>query len=372
MKSSHVRALSLLPLVGLAACSNAKGEPTGGSHQTLTSGRAARLLLTGSVLTRLQARAAANDPAWTALKAHCDGLVSGTANVPTGDAYPNFPNVGQGYQGDGYLPEVLDLGLCYQTLGATDATTAAGYAAAGDRILLAMSTSPSAGGQAPSTDSGYGIRNYGVGMAFGFDCLYPGLQASTLATVIASLNAWVDWYDSSGFSRNAPVGNYFAGYVLAKTATAIATDPDNSNAAGYWSDVQSTMFPTLIQSIYATSMQGGGWPEGWEYGPRSVENYSLFFWAVKTGKGLDWFSQIPNVHDEAAYLNYFAWPSLNHMDDQGTIHSGVTLTPPGVTAAAMASLLAANGDPSAPTAQAFAADLLATNQDAMAAWQNFL
>ncbi|HWW54788.1 MAG TPA: hypothetical protein VNY84_13510, partial [Acidimicrobiales bacterium] len=110
----------------------------------------------------------------------------------------------------------------------------------------------------------------------------------------------------------------------------------------------------------------------WEYGPRSVENYSLLFWAVKTGKGLDWFSQIPTVHDEAAYLNYFAWPSLKHMDDQGTIHSGVTLTPPGATAAATAGMLAANGDPSAPTAQAFAADLLATNQDAMAAWQNFL
>jgi hypothetical protein len=371
MKQFHASCLSLLAVFGVAACGSTPGERTAQSQQAGT-GHAARLILTGDVLTRLQMRAAANDTAWTALKAHCDGLVTGTANVPTGNAYPNFPNVGQGYQGDGYLPEILDLGLCYQVIEPTNPTSAAKYAAAGDRLLLAMSTAPSSGGQAPSTDSGYGMRNYGVGMAFGFDWLYPGLQASTRASVVASLNSWVDWYDTSGFSRNAPVGNYFAGYILAKAATAIATDSDNSKAAGYWSDVQNRMFPTLIQSIYAPSMKGGGWPEGWEYGPRSVENYALFFWAVKTGKGLDWFNQIPTVHDEASYLSYFAWPSLKHMDDQGTVHSGVTLTPPGKTAAAMASMLAANGDPSAPTAQSFAADLLATNHDAMAAWEQFL
>ena len=372
MKSFYIASLPVLALVGVAACSGTTSERARDSHQAVTSGRAPRLLLTGPVLTRLQARAAASDPTWTALKAHCDGLVTGSANVPTANAYPNFPDVGQGYQGDGYIPEVLDLGLCYQTIAPTDATTAAGYAAAGDRVLLAMSTPPAAGGEAPSTDSGYGIRNYGVGMAFGYDWLNPGLQDSTRAAVITSLNAWVDWYDANGFSRDAPVGNYFAGYVLAKTATAIATDPDNAKAAGYWSDVVNTMFPSLIQSIYAPSMEGGGWPEGWEYGPLAVENYALFFWAVKTGKGLDWLSQIPTVHDEAAYLNYFTWPSLKHMDDQGTVHSGVTLTPPSQTAAAMAGILAANGDPSAPTAQAFAADLLAANPDAMLPWQRFL
>ena len=372
MKSLHVVSLSLLALVGFSACGGTKASETIAHAQQANIGHAPRLLLTTNVLTRLQARAAAGDPAWTALMAHCDGLVTGTANVPTANAYPNFPNVGQGYQGDGYLPEILDLGLCYQVIAPTDGATATAYGVAGDRILLAMSTPPSSGGQAPSTDSGYGIRNYGVGMAFGFDWLYPGLQASTRAGIIASLNAWVGWYDASGFSRGAPVGNYFAGYVLAKTATAIATDPDNASAAGYWSDVENRMFPTLIQSIYAPSMKGGGWPEGWEYGPRSVENYALFLWSVKTGKGIDWLSQVRHVHDEAAYLNYFSWPSLKHMDDQGTIHSGVTLTPPGKTAAAMAAILADSGDPSAATAQAFAADLQATNQDAMASWESFL
>jgi hypothetical protein len=324
------------------------------------------------VLTQLRARASSADAAWTALKSHCDGLAGGTANLPSGNAYPNFPNVGQGYQGDGYLPEVMSLGLCYQTALTTDAASAKRYAAAGDRILSAMSTDPASGGQAPSTDDGYGIRNYGVAMAFGFDWMYPDLTATTRAKVISALNSWITWYDTSGFSNQAPVGNYFAGYILAKTATAIATGPDNAGAAAYWTDVQNRMFPSLIQKSYAPGMSGGGWPEGWEYGPRAVENYALFLWAAKTGKGVDWFDQVPHVRDEAAYMAHFAWPSLKHMDDQGTIHSGVTLAPSGMAASAMAAMLTYNGSPYAPTASSYAAKLLATNHDTLDPWQSFL
>jgi hypothetical protein len=382
MKCFELRSISLLSLAlgssaAATACSSGAASHGGleqvrATEQALTSSHPASLLLTPAVLTRLQARAAANDPAWTALKAHCDLLATGTANIPSGNAYPNYPDVGQGYEGDGYLPEVLALGLCYQTISATDAATAATYAATGDQLLQAVSTPPASGGQPPSTDDGYGIRNYGVAMAFGFDWLYSGLQASTRSAVITTLDSWVDWYDTSGFSNSAPVANYFAGYVLAKTAAGIATGPDNASAAGYWSAVQTTMYPTVLQAIYAPSMSGGGWPEGWEYGSLAVENYALFLWAVQSGEGLDWFDQIPHVHDEATYMSYFAWPSLHHMDDQGTIHSGVTMTPSGMAASAMASMLAYHGDSYAPTAKAFASALLATNNDVLAPWQAFL
>jgi hypothetical protein len=340
--------------------------------QAATSAHPARLLLTADVLTRLQARAAAADPAWIALKAHCDLLATGTANIPSANAYPDYPNVGQGYEGDGYVPEVMALGLCYQTIAATDPTSAAAYAKAGDQLLTAVSTPAASGGQDPSTDDGYGIRNYGVAMAFGFDWLYSGLQASTRTAVITALNSWVGWYDASGFSNTAPVGNYFAGYVLAKAASGLATSPDNASAAGYWSDVQTTMYPQLLQAIYAPSMKGGGWPEGWEYGPLAIENYALLFWSVDSAAGLDWFDQIPHVRDEATYMSYFAWPSLKHVDDQGTIHSGVAMNPSGTAASAMASMLAYHGDAYAPTAKAFASALLATNDDALAPWQAFL
>src|SRR6185436_13558330 len=155
--------------------------------EALVARPAVRLILTDSVLKRLQQRAASGDAAWVALKQLCDGYATGTMNAPKGAAFPDFPNVGSGYQGEDYVPAIRALGLCYRTVNGVDATAAARYGAAGARLLEAMSTPVASGGQNPSTDSGYGIRNYGVGMAFGFDWLYPALSAATRSRVVSSL-----------------------------------------------------------------------------------------------------------------------------------------------------------------------------------------
>src|SRR5206468_6385431 len=128
---------------------------------------------------------------------------TGTVSPPNGDAYPNYPNIGAGYQGEEYVPVVRTLGLCYRAT--SDAAAQARYGAAGGRVLDAMSTPVGSGGQAPSTDSGYGIRNYVVGMAFGYDWLYPALSGSTKSRVVSSMNTWIDWYDQSGFINNDPI-----------------------------------------------------------------------------------------------------------------------------------------------------------------------
>jgi hypothetical protein len=342
------------------------------SSPAATGARQARLYLTATVLQRLQQRAAANDPAWTALKTHCDGLATGTFNSPTEPAYPDFPNVGQGYEGDGYLPEVMNLGLCYQVENGVDDASAAVHGAAGARLLETMAMPAASGGQDPSTDDGYGIRNYGVGMATGFDWLYPALSASNITDVVTSLNSWVSWFDANGFSNSEPIGNYFEGYLLAKGATSIATAGDNASAAADWSDVQARMWTQLVEPQFTHSMPGGGWPEGWEYGRHSVQNYAQLLMAVKTGQGLDWWSQVPNARDEAAYITYFSWPSRLHMDDQGTIHSGVVLTPPGVTMAYLTGMLEWNADPYAATARSATTAFLATNSDVFAPWESFL
>jgi hypothetical protein len=373
-----LRRLSPVPLgfvaVGISACATAPSPiaaPTCQSQQadTITG---IRLYLTDSIIGLLQKRAAANDAAWTALRSHCDALTSGTFNSPTANAYPNFPDVGQGYQGDGYLPEIMSLGLCYRVVHGSDAQAEASYGAAGGRLLMAMATPAGSGGQSPSNDSGYGIRNYGVGLATGYDWLKPALSSTQKQSVIATLNAWIDWYDSNGFSKSEPIGNYFAGYLLAKTTTAIATDGDNSNAAAYWSDVQTRMWGQLAQPAYSLSMKGGGWPEGWQYGPRAIEEMAQFLWAVKTGKGIDWGSAMPFAHDEASYVRSFAWPSLKHMDDQGTIHSQAQLAPSVSAARALAGILEYSGDPGAAVARSYVADLVATNGDGGDLWEKFL
>ena len=210
--TNHAVALALLASVasfalGCSGTVRSDKEQARASTEALVARPGARLILTQSVIQRLQARAAAGEAAWTALKARCDGYATGTMYAPNGPAYPDYPNVGQGYQGEDYVPVIRALGLCYSTVSGVDATAQARYGAAGASLLQAMSTPVSAGGEAPSTDSGYGIRNYAVGMAFGFDWLYPALSASVKSSVVSSLDTWIDWYDQNGFINNDPIGN---------------------------------------------------------------------------------------------------------------------------------------------------------------------
>ncbi len=235
-----------------------------------------------------------------------------------------------------------------------------------------MALPSGSGGAKPSADSGYGIRNYGVGMAIGYDWLAPALPASTKTAVITALNSWVDWYDTSGFSRDQPIGNYFVGYFLAKTYTAIATDTDNAKAAAYWTDVQTHLWGQLVKPAYSAWMQGGGWPEGWGYGPRAVRGVAEVLWGVETGKGLSWYSDLPQARDQALYLEQFAWPSLKRMADRGTVRSGIALKPSAALMSSLATILAEHGDANAPTAMAFTDDIVATVGDDRDPWQTFL
>lgn len=340
--------------------------------QTQGLATSSRLFLTTSVVTRLQTRAAAGDAAWTQLKKVCDGYATGTVHAPGGNAYPGSTSIGSGYQGDGYLDAIQAIGLCYRTTKGVDEASAAKYAAVGIKVLEAMSTPAASGGAKPSTDSGYGIRNYGVGMAIGFDWLYSALSPATKAGVVAALNSWVDWYDQSGFLKNDPIANYFVGYLLAKTYTALATGEDNPKAATYWGDVQTKLWGQLVKPKYQAWMKGGGWPEGWGYGPRAVRGVAEFLWAVKTAKNLDWHTELPQARDQAAYLRYFAWPAFTRMDDQGTVRSGIDLHPSASLYTSLATISAELGDPQAPVAASFAADVLAKGKDDRAAWQKFL
>jgi len=79
-----------------------------------------RLILDGPTLATLHARMAANTPQWQQLKSYCDSFIGGTVQLPDGNAYPDPPNIGQGYQGSSYWSAALAEGLCYQTLLASN------------------------------------------------------------------------------------------------------------------------------------------------------------------------------------------------------------------------------------------------------------
>ncbi|HEX6272920.1 MAG TPA: DNRLRE domain-containing protein [Polyangiaceae bacterium] len=371
-KNTVVFALTAALAGSTLGCSGAGAEEVRAETATaaLVDRPAARLLLTPAMLARLKARAASGDAAWTELKRRCDDYTTGTFHPPNGTAYATYPNVGQGYQGEEYPPVVRALGLCYRTT--SDAGEQSRYGAAGARLLDAMSTPVGSGGQSPSTDSGYGIRNYVVGMALGFDWLYPALSSATKTRVVSSMNTWIDWYDQSGFIKDDPIGNYFAGYFLAKTAASLATEGENAKAATYWDDVVSRMWGTLVKPQFTQHMAGGGWPEGWGYGRKAVLSMAEVLWSVKTAKNLDWWQEVPLARDQTRYVAHFAWPSLQHMDDQGTIRAGANLRPSAELMNGLASLLEATGDASAATARGVSADIAAAAGDDSAPWSKFL
>jgi hypothetical protein len=267
---------------------------------------------------------------------------------------------------------VLSLGLCYRaTLGIDDAA-AAKYAAAGAKVLEAMSTPEGQGGAKPATDHGYGIRNYGVGMALGFDWLAPALNATQRQRLVAALDNWISWYDESGFSKDHPIANYFVGYLCAKTFAGLAFEGYDPKAGVWFADVQTRLWAQIVKPKFTAYMKGGGWPEGWGYGPRAVRGMAEFFWALKTAKNLDYAKEVPQIADQATYLSYFAWPALNRMDDQGTVRAGVSIAPSPALATALSMSLWQLGDPAAQQATDFAAHVLTAAPDDREPWQKVL
>ncbi|MEO8725411.1 MAG: hypothetical protein ABI383_04755 [Acidobacteriaceae bacterium] len=288
-----------------------------------------RVLLNASVLATLAQKAAANDPTWTALKSFCDQNL--TAPVVTPDAIdPGSSAISAGFGGTNYFHHVMAQGLCYQTLSQTDPGGAATYGKKLVSILLAMSdpghqSAPGTTQPLYTENGGYDIRNYGVGMALGYDWAYNLMSAAQRQQVYNALNQWIDAWDSGEIAQYAhPQSSYYAGYYNAKALTALATTEDNPQAATYWSDWYNKEHLQRVQPWYQAYLSGGGWPEGFmNYGGAAI-NQAMPVIAVNDIQGVDLVNsaQAPYSFPKnmAKYLMYFTWPSLTRMYDEDAGH----------------------------------------------------
>jgi hypothetical protein len=309
----------------------------GGSAGAMTRGGASlvphpRVVLDQATLSTLRQRAKANTSAWQALKARCDLYLTGHVEWPDGNDYPDDGSIGEGYQGDGYFPALVNVALCYQTELGIDAQKAAAYGAKGADVLYHMSAPTGAHAPDPLRDSGYGIRFYGLGMAIGYDWLYPALDSSLRTRVYTALNTWISAYQSGGFERSFPQGNYFAGYYAAEGVAALATEGDNPSAPTQWSDWLNRVHEQMVRPYYAANLSGGGWPEGWNYGPLGTMNMSSWpVVAAKTAKGIDLLADPKGPYayplNAPRYSLYFTWPNLLTMDDSDAVYDADNPTP---------------------------------------------
>ncbi len=345
-----------LSTVVLAAALLALGTCTGASKASAATAHP-RIFLDAPTLARLDARARGNDGAWSKLRGRCDQYDANAVEYPDGQDYPDNGGIGEGYQGDGYYPALLDAGLCYQVAKAVDPARAAHYAAVGAAVLAHMSDTDH---EPPLLrDDGYGVRFFAGGMAVGYDWLYDALSPELRGQVTDAIQRWLAAYEKGGFEHEFPQGNYYAGYYAAKAYAGMALSGDSATGDQILADWRGRVQGGQVQPYYAANLSGGGWPEGWNYGPLGSVNMSLPALAAKTALGVDL------VHDKshpytypltnAKALIYSTWPSLKTLDDAEKVYNddNPTSTQPW-DFTTEAGLLAAFHDPFAPYATSFA------------------
>jgi hypothetical protein len=129
-------------------------------------------------------------------------------------------------------------------------------------------------------DTGYAMRTFAPYSALAYDWLHdaPGVTESLRARSRARFDAWSTFYSTSGYLRDVPGANYQAGYVFAATLMAIA-EAGEAGAAGdaHWANVRDVIWKADMVPAFAEGgvLEGGDWPEGWQYGPLSVLEHSL-------------------------------------------------------------------------------------------------
>jgi hypothetical protein len=134
------------------------------------------------------------------------------------------------------------------------------------------------GDDAAQRDHGYAIRNLGPYTALAYDWLHPLLPPELQARARQRWKAWLAWYRDKGYRPSTPGSNYHAGYLIAATMIAIAQAGDaGPDGAALWQHVADQMWGKEMAAALSQegALAGGNWPEGWQYGPLSVAEYSL-------------------------------------------------------------------------------------------------
>lgn len=134
------------------------------------------------------------------------------------------------------------------------------------------------GDTAVQRDSGYSIRNLGPYTAIAYDWLHGMMSDELKARARARWKAWLAWYKDKGYRARAPGNNYQAGYLVAATTIAIAQGSEaGEDGMLLWRHVADELWGKDMAAALAPGgvLDGGDWPEGWQYGPLSVASHAL-------------------------------------------------------------------------------------------------
>jgi len=269
------------------------------------SGAARRLLLDADALARLSDCAHRKTPAWNVVVARADEAL----------AKP----VRSGYQGFDWADALADTSLVWLATG--DARYAEGAlryyrALLDDRLAVGDGKG---GDDVVTHDSGYGIRTFGAYTALGYDWLRgaPGMDAALRAHALERLDHWLAWYAAKGYLRDRPTANYYWGYLTALSFAGLAAAGDSPLADAWLARARDALSQSVLPA-FRDQLDGGGWPEGWQYGEYTAVEIALVARAFETGAGVHVASKMPWLPQMVRYHVHALLPDARSVYDGGT------------------------------------------------------
>jgi hypothetical protein len=136
-------------------------------------------------------------------------------------------------------------------------------------------------------DDNYSSRYLGDYLAIGLDWLdgYAGFQSSLKTEAMNMLVRWSDYLRDNGYLTGHPESNHEAGSYLSRALTALALEGRDSRSARLDAEIvayhQQTVVPLLQNPT--SSLKGGYWAEGWNYGNEGAEYLFLAALALENG-----------------------------------------------------------------------------------------
>jgi hypothetical protein len=259
-RKNPLGALAVVAAIVVPSLVNAQPAPSG-AHP--------RLWLDGTTLSGIKAQANVAKGAIARGGARCTAARTTPSEYATG-----------GWQGFEFVTTLSGCLISWEATGNTDdLATAIKYW----NVLLDdyQTVGDGNGGDAVVThDTGYAMRTFAPYSAIAYDWLHdaPGVTEALRAHSRARFDAWATYYTTQGYLRHMAGANYQAGYLFATTLMAIAQGGE-AGAAGdaQWATVRDTIWGKDMAAGLATGgvLDGGDWPEGWQYGPLSVLEQAL-------------------------------------------------------------------------------------------------
>jgi hypothetical protein len=290
------------PSQALASPTRGEADQSSRSHSLRSH---PRILLNADRLSALGRLRATGAPAWRRLEEQC--------------VADSRETIDSGYEAWDWANATLDLAICYSVARRPD------YAAAALRYFRAMlddraRVGDHAGGdEVVHHDDGYPIRTRGCFGAIAYDWLHdvPGMTPELRSHAVDRLTAWTKWFSEDGYNRDQPIANYYVGWFGAVAFAGIATDGDDARADALLRQAQR-MYSAEIVPAYDHKLQGGDFPEGWQYGDMVGAILAIFAdTEAQTGAGRTPSRELPWLHEAIAYRTHALWPDARHMLDAG-------------------------------------------------------